>query len=91
MYKSIVYIITNQTSSVFYTGVTSNLEQRISQHRNKSFGGFSAKYKLCRVVYVEELPNIAAAILREKYIKMMSRERKMKLINSINPNWEDLA
>ena len=91
MYKSIVYIITNKTSSVFYTGVTSDLRQRIAQHRNRSFGGFSAKYNLCRVVYIEELPNIADAILREKYIKMMSRERKMKLINSVNPNWEDLA
>ncbi len=90
MSKSFVYIITNNNSSVFYTGVTSNLRQRIQQHRDKTFGGFSAKYNLTRLVYFEELPNIMSAILREKHIKMMSRERKIKLINRINPTWEDL-
>lgn len=91
MYKATVYIITNKTSSVLYTGVTSNITQRANQHRNKTCGGFSARYDLCRVVYIEELPNIKEAIKREKSIKMMSRERKMALINSINPRWEDLA
>ena len=91
MSKSYVYILTNQNSSTLYTGVTSNLQQRIMQHRNEVFGGFSAQYRLTRVVYVEELPSITDAILREKRIKMMSRERKMKLINKYNPDWEDLV
>lgn len=90
MDKSFVYIITNDSSTVFYTGVTSNLKQRIQQHRDKTFGGFSAKYDLKRLVYFEELPNIMSAILREKHIKMMSRARKIKLINRINPTWENL-
>ena len=90
MDKSFVYIITNDSSTVFYTGVTSNLKQRIQQHRDKTFGGFSAKYDLKRLVYFEELPNIMSAILREKHIKMMSRARKIKLINRINPNRENL-
>ena len=68
MDKSFVYIITNDSSTVFYTGVTSNLKQRIQQHRDKTFGGFSAKYDLKRLVYFEELPNIMSAILREKHI-----------------------
>ena len=90
MMKSFVYILTNQYGSVFYTGVTSDIKQRISQHRNKTFGGFSAKYNLTRVVHIEEYPCIMDAILREKHIKMMSRERKMRLINEANPDWEDL-
>ena len=90
MDKSFVYIITNDSSTVFYTGVTSNLKQRIQQHRDKTFGGFSAKYDLKRLVYFEELPNIMSAILREKHIKMMSRARKIKLINRLNPTWENL-
>lgn len=90
MSNSFVYILTNNTSTVFYTGVTSDLTKRIAQHRNKSFGGFSAKYDLNRVVYIEELPTITDAIKREKYIKMMSRVRKLKLINSVNPEWENL-
>ncbi len=90
MKKSFVYILTNDSSTVLYTGVTSDLSKRIMQHRNEVFGGFSAKYKLKRVVYIEEFPNITDAILREKHIKMMSRKRKMELVNKVNPTWEDL-
>jgi putative endonuclease len=60
------------------------------QHRNKTYDSFSAKYNLTRVVYIEELPNITDAILREKHIKMMSRQRKVELINKVNPKWDDL-
>ena len=91
MEKSFVYILTNQHSNVLYTGVTSNLQQRMLQHREKKYGGFSAKYNLMRCVYVEEFPNIMSAILREKRIKMMSRQRKIQLINRVNPSWENLA
>ncbi len=91
MSKSYVYILTNKSSTTFYTGVTSNLNHRIMQHRNKMYDGFSARYNLTRVVYVEELPSITDAILREKYIKMMSRQRKLELINQHNPDWVDLV
>ena len=90
MNKSFVYILTNKNSTVLYTGVTSDLPKRIIQHRNKTYDGFSAKYNLTRVVYIEELPNITDAILREKHIKMMSRQRKVELINKVNPKWDDL-
>ena len=90
MNKSFVYILTNKNSTVLYTGVTSDLPKRIMQHRNKTYDGFSAKYNLTRVVYIEELPNITDAILREKHIKMMSRKRKVELINKVNPKWDDL-
>jgi putative endonuclease len=90
MNKSFVYILTNKNSTVLYTGVTSDLPKRIMQHRNKTYDGFSAKYNLTRVVYIEELPNITDAILREKHIKMMSRQRKVELINKVNPKWDDL-
>ena len=90
MNKSFVYILTNKNSTVLYTGVTSDLPKRIMQHRNKTYDGFSAKYNLTRVVYIEELPNITDAILREKHIKMMSRQRKVELINKVNHKWDDL-
>ena len=83
-------MLTNAYHTVLYTGVTSNLQKRIAEHRNKSFGGFSARYNLNIVVYFEELPNIMAAIEREKQIKRLSRHRKELIINRVNPSWENL-
>ena len=90
MERGYVYMLTNTYHPVLYTGVTSNLQQRVAQHRNKSFGGFSARYNLTIVVYFEELPNIVAAIEREKQIKRLSRHRKELIINRVNPTWDDL-
>ena len=84
-------MLTNKDNNVLYTGVTSNLIQRVVQHRNKSYGGFSARYNLTKVVYVEELPNIRDAIAREKAIKRLSRHRKELLIARINPYWRELV
>jgi putative endonuclease len=84
-------MLTNKDNNVLYTGVTSNLVQRVVQHRNKSYGGFSARYNLIKVVYVEELPNIRDAIAREKAIKRLSRHRKELLIARINPYWRELV
>lgn len=83
-------MLTNAYHTVLYTGVTSDLQKRIAEHRNKSFGGFSARYNLNIVVYFEELPNIVAAIEREKQIKRLSRHRKELIINRVNPSWENL-
>ena len=83
-------MLTNTDHTVLYTGVTSDLQKRIAEHRNKSFGGFSARYNLNIVVYFEELPNIVAAIEREKQIKRLSRHRKELIINRVNPSWENL-
>mgnify|MGYP003306758083 FL=1 len=90
MEKSYVYIITNQDNDVLYTGVTSNLAQRIMQHREKRYGGFSAKYNLTKLVYFEELPSITDAIFRETRIKQLPRRRKNLLIERINPFWKEL-
>ena len=90
MRKSFVYILTNKDNNVLYTGVTSNLEDRVRQHREKHFGGFTAKYNLTKVVYFEELPTIADAIYREKQIKRLPRRRKVLLIERVNPLWHEL-
>ena len=90
MDKSFVYILTNKDNNVLYTGVTTDLTQRINQHRNKTFGGFSARYNLTKLVYFEEWPNITSAIQREKTIKRMPRNRKIMLIEKLNPFWKDL-
>jgi putative endonuclease len=90
MERGYVYMLTNTYHAVLYTGVTRNLQKRIAEHRNKSFGGFSARYNLNIVVYFEELPNIVAAIEREKQIKRLSRHRKELIINRVNPSWDNL-
>jgi putative endonuclease len=90
MERSWVYILTNKDNNVLYTGVTSNLEERIRQHRDKHFGGFTGRYNLTKVVYFEELPNIQDAIYREKQIKRLPRRRKILLIERVNPFWEEL-
>jgi putative endonuclease len=86
-----VYILSNPLHSVLYTGVTSDLIKRMQQHRNKVFPlSFSARYNACLLLYYQFYPAIVEAILEEKRIKAGSRLQKMKLINSINPLWEDL-
>ena len=90
MDKSFVYILTNKGNNVLYTGVTTDLTLRINQHRNKTFGGFSARYNLTKLVYFEEWPNITSAIQREKAIKRLPRRRKILLIERMNPMWREL-
>ena len=90
MDKSFVYILTNQDNNVLYTGVTTDLILRINQHRNKMFGGFSARYNLTKLVYFEEWPDITSAIQREKAIKRLPRRRKILLIERMNPMWREL-
>ncbi len=88
--EGIVMALTNKDNTVLYTGVTSDLEKRIIQHRDKTFGGFSARYNLGKLVYFEEWPNITSAIQREKAIKRLSRQRKISLIEKLNPYWKEL-
>jgi len=85
-----VYIMTNQDHSVLYTGVTNDLQRRVIEHRSGKGGAFSKKYKLYSLVYFEAGDDISIAISREKQIKGGSRQKKIELINSINPDWEDL-
>jgi len=89
-YQYTVYIMTNQDHTVLYTGVTNNLQRRVMEHKFGKGGVFSKRYKLYKLVYYESGNDIHKAIFREKQIKGGSREKKIDLINSINPKWEDL-
>jgi putative endonuclease len=87
-----VYIMTNRPRShTLYTGVTGNLPHRVFQHKNKLVPGFTARYNLTRLVYCEEFVYPDAAIDREKEIKGWRRSKKIRLIESMNPHWDDLA
>jgi putative endonuclease len=85
-----IYIITNKYRGTLYVGVTSNLPKRIWQHKSKSVEGFSKKYGLDRLVYFELTESMESAIEREKQIKAGSRRKKIKLIETDNPEWRDL-
>lgn len=86
-----VYILTNFTHTTFYVGVTSDLLFRIKEHREKVYpNSFSAKYNTTKLVYFCSYTSIEEAIAEEKRIKGGSRAKKIKLINSVNPNWKDL-
>lgn len=85
-----VYIITNKRYGVLYTGVTSDLAARVSQHRECKGGGFTAKYNCTRLVYIERYPTITDAIAREKAIKAWQRMWKIEAIEKQNPSWDDL-
>ncbi len=85
-----VYIMTNITNTVTYTGVTNDLYRRIYEHKNKLSEGFTAKYNINKLVYYEVCQNVESAVSREKQIKSWSREDKVKLINTMNKDWHDL-
>jgi putative endonuclease len=90
--KGFVYIMTNDKNSVLYTGVTSDLMDRVYKHKIKKYSGsFSAKYNIVKLVYFENCETIGDAIKREKQIKSGSRNKKVALINKMNPKWEDLS
>lgn len=90
MKPGFTYIVTNKTHGTLYIGVTSNLIKRIYEHKNKSFDNFSAQYNCKILVYYEKHDSIRSAIEREKQIKGWKRIRKIRLINNINPEWNDL-
>lgn len=85
-----IYIMTNKNNGVLYTGVTSNLFKRASEHKNKLVPGFTSKYNVTKMVYYEEYETMPEAIAREKQIKGGSTQKKIDLINSRNSEWKDL-
>jgi putative endonuclease len=86
-----IYLMTNKSNSVIYTGVTSELENRCIQHRTKNYpDSFTAQYNINKLVYYERFGNINDAIAREKQIKAGSRKKKIALIEKDNSNWLDL-
>jgi len=86
-----VHILTNKTNRVLYIGVTSNLECRIYEHKNKLVEGFSKKYNLQKLVYYEVTNDVNSAIKREKQLKNWHRQWKINLVNQFNPEWRDLS
>jgi putative endonuclease len=88
--KYFVYILTNR-SKTLYTGMTNNLNRRIIEHKTHINPGFTSKYNINRLVYFEEWLDPRSAIAREKQIKGWLRAKKVALIASINPEWNDLA
>ena len=85
-----IYILTNKRNTVLYTGVTNDLKRRVYEHREKLVPGFTKKYNVYKLVFYEETESIEAAIQREKQIKGGSRQKKIDLINGMNPGWRDL-
>ena len=85
-----VYIMTNKHHTTLYTGVTGDIEHRVRRHRAKIGSQFARKYKTTKLVYMEHFGQVWEAIAREKAIKGGSRARKIELIKSQNPEWNDL-
>jgi len=86
-----IYIMTNRYDTVLHTGVTSDLRRRVWQHKCGQGSEFASRYRTTKLVYYEVTNSIKAAILREKQIKGGSRQKKLDLINSMNPEWRDPA
>ena len=90
MRKYYIYILTNK-SKTLYIGITNNLMRRMAEHKSGQIKGFTAKYNIGRLAYFEEYNNPRDAIIREKQLKGWLRRKKIHLINSVNPNWDDLS
>jgi putative endonuclease len=85
-----VYILSSKTGTL-YVGITNNLQRRMYEHKKKLVEGFTKKYNIDRLVYFEETPDVYAALNREKEIKKWRRDKKLNLIKSLNPRWQDLS
>jgi len=85
-----VYILTNFSNSVLYTGITNNLKNRIYSHKNKTGSTFTSKYNVNKLVYYEMFEDPENAIKKEKYIKNLLRRKKIEIINKFNKTWRDL-
>ena len=86
-----VYILTNKSHTVLYTGVSSNLGKRVYEHKTKIVPGFTSRYNVDKLVYYETTDDIQAVIARGKQIKAGSRQKKIALIESMNPEWRELT
>ena len=85
-----IYILTNKPLGTLYIGVTSNLPQRIWQHKTKVTKGFTEKYNLNKIVWYEAHEDMMSAIQREKALKAWKRDWKIRIIEEMNPLWRDL-
>ena len=89
-YNFYVYILSSR-SRTLYVGMTNSIRKRVFEHRQEAPGTFSARYKINRLVYFERFQYVNNAIAREKELKDWNRARKISLIESANPTWQDLA
>ena len=85
-----VYILANQKNGTLYTGVTSNLRVRVWQHKEKILSGFTSTYGVNQLMWFETHESMDSAISREKQLKAGSRQKKLELIEQLNPRWDDL-
>ncbi len=85
-----VYIMTNKNDGTMYIGMTNDLVRRVYEHKNHLVKGFTSRYNVEKLVYVEEASDVMDAIQREKQLKGWTRAKKNALVESLNPEWEDL-
>ena len=86
-----VYILTTKKKHALYIGVTNNLRRRLYEHKNGIHPGFTKRYHFCLLIYFEKFNDVKYAIHREKVLKGWCRYKKLELIASINPKWNDLS
>ena len=86
-----VYILTNDNNTVMYIGITNNIRRRVYEHKTGVFEGFTKKYRVHKLVYCENCHNVNDAIAREKQLKNWSRTKKNALVESVNPDWKEIA
>jgi putative endonuclease len=85
-----IYIFASRKNGTLYIGVTNNLYRRVQEHKDKKIKGFTQKYNLTKLVYYEIYFDICSALEREKNLKKWKRHWKLKIIENVNPLWEDL-
>jgi putative endonuclease len=85
-----VYLLASKRNGTLYVGVTSDLVQRVWQHKNDVVAGFTKQYGVHQLVWFEEHESMESALAREKAIKEWQRQWKLKLIEAVNPEWRDL-
>ncbi|MBT4162974.1 MAG: GIY-YIG nuclease family protein [Gammaproteobacteria bacterium] len=85
-----VYILTNKYHTTLYVGVTNNIQSRVTRHKTGMGSQFTSKYRTTKLVFAETSTDPISAIEREKQIKRWSRKKKDALIESVNPNWEEI-
>ncbi len=90
MHLPCVYILASRRNGTLYIGVTSDLVKRMHEHRAETIKGFTSRYHVHRLVYYETCPDMSSAIGREKQLKKWNRQWKLRLIEELNPEWDDL-
>jgi putative endonuclease len=91
VHRYFVYILASRKGGTLYIGLTNNLEVRAFNHKNETVDGFTKKYKVKRLVYFEEYQYINDAINREKNLKKWNRDWKIRLIEEVNPDWNEIG